>query len=547
MPGLQPFWLACGSAVRFARRHGLLKTLRLAVSGASTLGVRGLIRRAAAENHAQEDDARYRETFVAAGFSRPGAGPAEAGHYISIVTAAFNTDPRWLQRCIDSVRAQSYPRWELCICDDGSTRTETVDLLRALADDRRVKVIRSSVNGGIVQASNAALAIATGEFVGFLDHDDELAPEALADVAARLQDDSSIDVIYTDEDKIDETGAPSSPHFKPDWSPELLRSCMYVSHFTVMRRTLVRDLDGLRAGTDGAQDYDLALRAAAAGARIAHMPKVLYHWRMAPGSGAASQLGKPWAIDAGRRVLEEDARRRSIVAAGFSRPVETTVVSTEAAGHYRILRRATPRPAVAVIASNPGTQTLNVAAREARGDYLVLLDETARPVTAAWIEALLDVCQDSEVGAVAGIVVTKDDIIDSAGLVIGASGAILPAFRGEPRWAHGHRSNLLDVRNCAAVGTACLMTRRDVFERLGGVDGARWPRTWSVDYSLKARREGLRIAVTPNAVFQRDAREEFPDDETARLREVWGEWLTQDPYYNPNFDQRQATFRLPPS
>jgi GT2 family glycosyltransferase len=442
-----------------------------------------------------------------------------------------------------------------------------VDFVQALAKDLRVRVIRSAANGGIVQASNAALALATGAFVGFLDHDDELAPEALEEVVARLNEEPALDVIYTDEDKIDESGTHSQPHFKPGWSPELLRSCMYLSHFTVMRRALVHSLDGFRAGTDGAQDYDLALRATAATTRIAHIPKVLYHWRISAGSGAGSQLGKPWALEAGRRVLIDDAARTGL---------DVVILPAEAGGHYRTRRRDPQGPKVSVIVSKPPgltadqfsarlkaitarttyrnleiiacATTINDAVRAAGGEHIVLLDGTTTPEDTGWVNALLDACPRPDVGVTSGLVLSAEGLIESAGLVLAADGTPLPAFHGEPSWARGHRSNLVDVRNCAAVDRVCLLTSRAAFERLGGIDERAWPRAYSVDYSLRARRENLRVAVTPYAQFRRgqdSAREEISAEEMKRLRAAWGSALQQDPYYNPNFDRGAASFRLP--
>src|SRR6185503_12502649 len=171
------------------------------------------------------------------------------------------------------VRDQTYTRWELILSDDGSTNAGTLAVLRAASADPRVRVIRSAANGGIVAASNAALEQARGEYVGFMDHDDELAPDALADVVAHLGDAPGADVVYTDEDKIDPSGGRRQAHFKPDWSPELLDSCMYVSHFTVMRRRLVVEAGGFRNGFDGSQDYDLMLRATEQTDRVVHVPR----------------------------------------------------------------------------------------------------------------------------------------------------------------------------------------------------------------------------------------------------------------------------------
>ena len=335
-----------------AAGHSPRAIVRGGFAALRALGPRGLMRRAAAAVTQQEDDERYRRWLAAAPPSPIVMTAGAAAPLVSIITPVFNTHPAWLERCIASVRAQTYAQWELILSDDGSTAAGTLEVLRAAvsAADPRVQVIRAAANGGIVAASNAALERARGEFVGFLDHDDELAPEALAAVVARLEltkpGEPPTDVVYTDEDKIDPAGARRQAHFKPDWSPELLDSCMYVSHFTVMRRRIAVDAGGFRAGFDGSQDYDLMLRVAERTDRIAHVPRVLYGWRMAPDSAASSQLAKPWAVRAGQRALEEAIARRGLSA---------VVTSAGAAGHFRVRYAIAGAPVTSILMPSPAT------------------------------------------------------------------------------------------------------------------------------------------------------------------------------------------------
>jgi GT2 family glycosyltransferase len=529
--------LAAGAAWRFARQHGIGRASRLGVTGLITLGPRGLVRRAAADIRQSEDDERYQRWLAAHMPSDPERERLRqriarwaVRPRISIITPVFNAPADGLRRCAASVRGQIYPDWEWCVCDDGSTEAETRAILASLSDDARVRIVRSPANAGIVSASNAALALATGEFVAFLDQDDELSVEALAEIVRPIAEDPAIDLVYSDEDKIDRRGARVQPHFKPDWSPELLRSCMYVSHLTVMRRRLVEAAGGFRAGTDGAQDYDLLLRASLQSPRVAHVPNVLYHWRMADGSAANSQLQKPWAIAAGRRVLEEDARRRGAVEA---------IESAGAAGHYRVRVRAgrsqdvrLVQTAAAPSAAIPGTEP-----------YVLFCAPSRRPPAADAIAVLRTACSETAVGVVGGFVLQPDGTIDSAGIVL-TRGIPLPAFHGEPVWARGHLSNITDVRNCSAVSGALLMTRRDVLERVGIDTEAAG--LWDIDYCLRVRAAGLRVAVTPHArIRMTTARSPASPRDLARLQSVWGAALDRDPYYNQNFDQCAATFRLP--
>jgi GT2 family glycosyltransferase len=515
--------LAVRAGVAFARTHGVWRALRLAIAGASALGPDGLVRRAANAERQAEDDARYAAWLAAHPTTgdetqRLGAVMAALNDppLISVVCAVYNTEPRWLARCVASIRAQTYPHWELCLCDDGSTRAETAAALAALEGDAKIRIAHLPANAGIVHASNAALALAAGEFVAFVDHDDELAPEALAHVVARLAEARDLDILYSDEDKIDEHGTRREPHFKPDWSPELLRSCMYVSHLTVMRRSLALEAGGFRAGFDGAQDYDLMLRASARTDRIAHLPSVLYHWRMTSDSVANSQLGKPWAVDAGRRALEEDAERRKRAA---------DVTSAGASGHYRVRYRLTRPPLVSVVlhaaaaedagasairdlrrqtrygsaeyiavAAGAGVGALNRAIRSSQGLHVLLIDADLAPRAPDWLEALLEFADEDAIGGVGGLVLAVDGTIETAGLVMGIGGAAGDAFHGEPEWTRGHLSNILDVRNVSAVSGACLLTRRSAFEAAGGLD-ERLTRAWDVDYGLRLRRAHLRAAI----------------------------------------------------
>ena len=604
---LQASRQALTSARQLLFTHGIGELTRLAAAGVRTVGVRGLIRRAAAVRQLREDDARYRRWLETHG---PGPSDLErlAGQVrslpvqplISIITPVFDTDGAWLRRCVDSVRQQIYPIWELCLWDDGSTRAETIDALRTFEGDPRIKIGRGRTNTGIAAASNAALSLATGAFAGFLDHDDELSPDALAEVVRVLADQPGLDILYSDEDKTDAAGERCHPHFKPDWSPELLRACMYTSHFTVMRRQLVLDLGGFRSGYDGAQDYDLMLRAVERTSRIAHVPKVLYHWRMAAGSAASSRLAKPWAISAGRRALEDHLRRTGL---------DAQVQQAQAASHFRVKYTIRGSPTVSlllpcacgpaqdaaapsrvvralartgsirlldvlvvchgelpaswrtalgeiphlVVEAPAGRATtpaaLNRAAGHASGQYLMTLDPGLQLLEADWLETLVALSQLEAIGAVGPVLLQADGTVDSAGIVVGcgADGAA-GAFHGAPRWTWGHVANALHTRDCTAVDTACLMTKRAVFERVNGFDETFDGTLLAVDYGLRLREAGFRVLVSPYA----HARWASPRpthatgaEEQRRALARWRRWLEDDPYYNPNFDRAAASFRLP--
>ena len=225
---------------------------------------------------------------------------------ISIVVPVFNIDKRYLQACIESVRAQTDPHWELVLCDDASTKKETIECLdRYQGIDTRIRIIRSMQNRGIAYATNRAIEFSTGEFIGFLDNDDTLDINAVAEVRKCISQDNQIDFIYSDEDKINPDGVYCDTYFKPDWSPEHLLSCMYILHFTVISKFLLAKAGFLCSDYDGAQDYDLALRATSIAKKIHHIPKVLYHWRKIPGSAAELVDAKPTALVNAQRCVAD--------------------------------------------------------------------------------------------------------------------------------------------------------------------------------------------------------------------------------------------------
>jgi GT2 family glycosyltransferase len=265
---------------------------------------------------------------------------------ISILLPVYRTPLKILKRTIDSVLAQSYANWELCIADDGSQTPAIEELLRDYAGkDRRIRLSLLPKNGGISQASEACRSLATGDFVALLDHDDELAPDALFDTVEAINLQPGIDLLYSDEDKIDEYGRRYDPVCKPDWSPDLLLSENYICHLLVVRRSLLEQVGGFRPGFDGSQDYDLLLRLTDQTNRIAHIPRILYHWRSLPSSTASSSQQKTYAIDAAQRSIQEALERRGNRA---------TVVSGAFPGRWRVRYALAQAPAVSIVIAAGG-------------------------------------------------------------------------------------------------------------------------------------------------------------------------------------------------
>ncbi|HEX9366519.1 MAG TPA: glycosyltransferase, partial [Vicinamibacterales bacterium] len=328
-------WAIWGDpAVTRRRPRGeVIEALTRAVATAARRGPRAAVRELRADARLDERTAAYRRWARAhapgaAALATMTSGQATLPYrpLISIITPVYNTDPAFLRACIASVRAQAYPNWELCLCDDGSTLEATRAVLREQTDPR-IHLTFLESNARISAASNAALTRARGEFVALLDHDDELTPDALYRVVRHLNDAPGADVVYSDEDKRDADGGLSEPFFKPCWSPEHLLSAMYTCHLTVARKSLVDRIGGFRVGYEGAQDHDLMLRLSDVTERIDHLPHVLYHWRRAPESTATAGSAKPWADDAGKRALEDYLARHAI---------EGEVVSGGVPGLYRV-------------------------------------------------------------------------------------------------------------------------------------------------------------------------------------------------------------------
>jgi GT2 family glycosyltransferase len=548
-------------------RRGVTAIGRTAIGALGLLGARAAVQRAAAAAAERNEAERYRAWRAAR--REPPPRPRSDGPLVSIVTPVFNTDPVWLRACIESVRRQSYQRWELILSDDGSTDAGSLAVLDGIADPR-VRVVRSRINRGIASASNAALALAAGQFVALLDHDDELTPGALSEIVERFEARPSADVVYSDEDIIDPSGVHGLPHFKPDWSPELLTSCMYVSHLVAFRRSLIDALGGFREGYDGAQDYDLLLRASERTAAIEHVPRVLYSWRATPESAAASRLAKPWAVEAGRRALADAVARRQL---------RGTIERTAAAGHFRVRYRLDGSARVSAILVGPsgpeaaapllpalarhprvgealdargenigGGERIAALARAAREAFVLLIDPRLAPLAVGWLEALMELAQLDPIGAAGAVLLAEDGTIDHAGIVLGAGPLAACALNGAPGSTRGHRANALDVRNCSAVSARCLLTRRRAMDAAGGFDAMLDPPLVEIDYGLRLEATGLRVAVTPHARLRGPSEcgyERLAAAQTAHLRGHWGDRLETDPYYNPNFDRETAAFTLP--
>lgn len=505
---------------------------------------------------------------------------------ISVITPVYNTSPDFLREAIESVLQQYYPHWELCICDDGSTDGRTRAVLDRYSErDPRIRIVRRAHNEGIAAATNAALSLATGEFIAFLDHDDVLTPDALYQVAATLQAHDA-DLIYSDEDKLDARGHHCEPFLKPTWSPDLLYSSMYTCHLSVYRRGLIEEIGGMRSGFDGAQDWDLALRFTERAKFIVHLPLILYHWRKAPTSTASGAHAKPYAFRAGQRALTEAIQRTGKLGSveplrwpGYYRVrralartgkvsiiiptrdnvdlLQRCIASVEANTvyqHYEILivDNGSKDPATLEFLAGTRHRVLrddgpfnfarlnNRAVHEVDGDYIVLLNDDTEVLAGEWLGAMLEHGQRPEVGAVGAKLLYPDNRVQHAGIVTGLMGIANSTHIGEDGYTGTGYFNFPNViRNVSAVTGACMLLRREVFEEVGGFDEEHLPVAYNdVDLCLRLRERGYQIVYTPYALLRHHESASRPrsinDAEVAYMQQRWRGVIDRDPYYHPH-------------
>jgi GT2 family glycosyltransferase len=524
------------------------------------------------------------------------ASVADAPRF-SVITPVYDTPVDVFWAMVGSVRDQSFGDWELCLVDDCSPAPHVAALLDEVAAlDRRIRVARRTENGGIVAASNDAVAMARGEFLALLDHDDELHPDALLHVERALREEPEADYAYTDEDKIDRAGHHSGPFFKPDWSPERMRTQMYSCHLSVFRRSLVEEIGGFDPEFEGSQDWDLVLKATERARAVVHVPRVLYHWRTLETSTAgAGVAAKPWAFEAGRRAIEAHCERIAMQArcerdpddAGVyhlqpaltGEPLVSIVIPT--AGQVREVRY---EPVVlishclrsivesstygnyelVVVVDSPADPSLledlqeigggrlrlveyekpfsysdkiNVGAAAARGEHLLLLNDDIEVATPDWIERMVMYSGIEEIGAVGGRLVLEDGRLQHVGVRFqgGLPGHPYWGFRGDFR---GYANGVRVAQNCLAVTGACLMTRRALFEEVGGLSDD-FPINYNdVDYCLRLHGLGRRVVYDPDLAmihFESSSRSSEVDSWEKRLfGERWLPFTAVDPYSNPH-------------
>jgi O-antigen biosynthesis protein len=519
---------------------------------------------------------------------------------VSVLLPVLAPEPERVEQALDSLLRQIYPTWELCACKNGYTCERVRQVLaRYERLDERIKVMDLERNMSRSSSLNTTLSGAEGEFVCLLGHADELAPNALFEVAKLLQEHPSADLIYSDEDSIDGEGNRFGPRFKPDWSPDLLLSADYVSRLSVYRRGLLEELGGFGEGFGGAEDYDLVLRATERTEKIHHIPKVLYHRRVAEDLSAPSE-GVTHVWDSARRALSEALERRGIegsVEDGLlpetfrvkrkivGEPKVSIIMPTKDHAHLlkscieSIERLTTYRNYEILIIDNDSTEpaTLeylaktphrvipfreeynysrinNLGVSQSKGEYVLLLNDDTEVISGEWLEAMLEHAQRPEVGAVGAKLIYPDGRVQHAGVVTGVGhswmrGVATHAYQFYSSDAPGHMGTLATTTNYNAVTAACTLLRRLVFDEVGGFNEEDLPILYNdVDLCLRIRERGYLVVYTPHAElyhYETMTRKKVDTPaEVLYMRERWEGKLDADPYYNPHFSRGFGDFNL---
>ena len=529
----------------------------------------------------------------------------------SIVIPLYKTPEKYLQQLVDSIEAQTYGNWELCLSDGSGADSPLTDYLNRLEkSDDRIRVIRNDQALQIAENTNAAMKAATGDFIVFADHDDELTPDALFRCVKALNEDPELKVLYSDEDKMSMDGHKFfQPHFKPDFNIDLLCTVNYICHLFVVKKEIVDQIGMLKKEFDGAQDYDFVFRCVEAAGReqIHHIPRILYHWRCHEDSTAENPESKIYAFDAGARAIKAHYDRIGV-------PVE--IEKGEYLGLYRTKFLWEEKPLISIIIPNKDhiddlelcissveerstwknyeilvvennsenketfayyealkgrydnvriltwkkefnySSINNFAVKEARGEYLLFLNNDVEIITPSWIEEMLQNCQQDGVGITGAKLYYPDDTIQHAGVVVGLGGIAGHIMCKAPRETVGYMGRMVCVQEMSAVTAACMLVKASVFREVGGFDEELKVAFNDIDFCMKVRSVGQKVVFTPYAElyhYESKSRglEDTPEKQQRFSREVkcfrrkWErELLKGDPYYSPNLSLKEGDCSL---
>ncbi|MGI6153498.1 MAG: glycosyltransferase family 2 protein [Christensenellaceae bacterium] len=527
---------------------------------------------------------------------------------ISIVVPLYNTPDSFFREMVGSVLAQTYPNWELLLAD-GSTEQNELAKIASEYTDSRIKYRKLAENKGISGNSNAAIEMASGEYVALLDHDDTIEPHALYEYVRLLNEDRDYEFIYSDEDKITEDGSRRfDPFFKPDFSPNMLYAFNYITHFTLIKKTLLDEVGYFDDQYNGAQDYDLFLRATEKAKKVGHISDILYHWRVSDASTAYSSGAKEYTIAAGRAAIDASIKRRGLhahvelgllpnyynVVYGLPQPQPKISIIIPNKDEKDTLKKcidsilgktAYDNYEIIIIENNSTKESIfayyrqleknarirvikwehafnfaalnNFAAKEAKGELLLFMNNDMSVINANWLEQMAMHALRPEIGAVGAKLYYPDDTLQHAGIVLRIGGVAGHSHKGSGRDEAGAFNRLQIVHDVSAVTAACLMTRKSVFDKVGGFDEQFVVALNDVDLCLKIRAAGYSIVFTPYAeLYHYESKtrgyEESPEKK-ARFegeRQKWfAKWLDKypvDPFYNKNLSHELQDYSIDP-
>lgn len=522
---------------------------------------------------------------------------------ISIIIPVYNPNLNEFKECIESVLKQTYDNFEICVCDDCSTKSEVIEYEKELSKNKKIKVKFREENGHISRCSNTALKMATGEFIGLVDDDDLLSTNALEEAVSILNLYKNIDFIYSDNDKIDENGNRCDPYFKPDYAPDTLFSLNYLSHFNVIRKKTIEEVGGFRVGYEGAQDYDLYLRILEKTKNIYHIPKILYHWRMSKNSTALSTNKKNYAFNAGKKAIEDAIKRRNIEADVITRkncdfyyvkyklinkPLISIIIPTKDHAdilktcidsvlestyqHYEILivdngsKESETKKLLQEYGKNEKITIIecncefnfsyinNYAVEKSKGDYLLLLNNDTEIITKDFLEQMVSYASQKHVGAVGAKLLYPDKTIQHGGVVLGLGGVASHVYLNESYKAKGIYGMLECPTNYGAVTAACLMVSKKKYLEVGGLNETLKVAYNDIDFNIKLLEKGYYNVFLPDVVLYHHESKSRGLDTTGEkykrflfesnyMYEKWKKYIERDPFYNPNYSLK-GCFRL---
>ncbi len=519
---------------------------------------------------------------------------------ISVIMPVYNVAASYLRECLNSILEQSYPNYEICIADDHSTNKETIEVLKEYQKlYSNIKIIYREENGHIVKASNTALSLAEGEYIVLIDDDDTIEKDALYEMVKVINENPDVDMIYSDEDKLDPHGKRCEPHFKPDWSPDTLMSMNYICHLVMLKRSIVEDIGGFREGTEGSQDYDLFLRFSEYTNKIYHIPKILYHWRMVEGSTSMAKKFKNYTYTNGKKILEEALLRRGlkgivkedktksfyiteylydkepivsiiIPTRDYASTLDTCLASiykNTSYSNYEIIvlnnnsieketfelfEKYKSYKNFRVIDVNTEfnySNINNIGVQNAKGEFIVLLNNDTEIITANWLECMVGYAMQPHIGAVGAKLYYPDHRVQHAGVILGLGGVASHAYIGATEYDNGIFGRLNVPYNYSAVTAACLMIEKKKYLEIKGLNEELKVAYNDVDFNIRLLKQGYYNLLAPQVeLYHYESKSRGLDTTTEKYKRFlqesdymyshWKHDIDNDKFYNCNFSKK---------